>query len=56
MDRALLRLAMINTVRIWNIDTRRELRSLFVNAGSVLGLAYSPDGERLASMTDDMAS
>ena len=36
------------TVRIWDADSGREVRVLAGKEGEMRGLAYSPDGSRLA--------
>jgi WD40 repeat protein/serine/threonine protein kinase len=42
-----------NTVRLWDLKTSRELRTLFSHTGFVRCLAYSPDGHHLASGGED---
>src|SRR5262249_40138915 len=36
------------SVRVWDVKTGRELRTLAGSSGPVRGLAFSPDGKRLA--------
>ncbi|MBA4159125.1 MAG: pentapeptide repeat-containing protein [Gemmatimonadetes bacterium] len=38
-----------NTVRLWEVESGRELRRLEGHSGSVQSVAFSPDGQRLAS-------
>ena len=42
-----------NTVRLWDAESGKLLRSLEGHAGSVLSVAWSPDGKSLASSSDD---
>lgn len=42
-----------NTVKIWEVETGRELRALNGHHGTVRALACSPDGRRLASGGND---
>jgi WD40 repeat protein/predicted Ser/Thr protein kinase len=41
------------TVRVWEVDTGKELHTLKGHAGAVLGVAFSRDGKRLASAGAD---
>jgi tetratricopeptide (TPR) repeat protein len=41
------------TVRMWDSATGKELSALKGHAGTVFSLAFSPDGQRLASTNDD---
>jgi WD40 repeat protein/serine/threonine protein kinase len=41
-------------VKIWDATTGRELHTLTGHTGEVYGVAYSPDGRRLASASEDM--
>ena len=43
----------INTVKIWDSATGKELFSLKGHAGEVTSVAFSPDGQRLASGSVD---
>ena len=42
-----------NSIKIWEVETGRELRSLIGHSGAVRALAVSPDGKRLASGSND---
>jgi WD40 repeat protein/serine/threonine protein kinase len=42
-----------STVRLWDLKTSRELRTLFGHTGFVRCLAYSPDSRHLASGGED---
>jgi WD40 repeat protein/serine/threonine protein kinase len=41
------------TLRVWDVPTGRELRSLVGHKGWVIGVALSPDGKRALSAGDD---
>jgi WD40 repeat protein len=41
------------TIRLWNLDTGKREASIDAHAGWIQALAYSPDGELLASGGDD---
>jgi hypothetical protein len=41
------------TVRLWDLDTGKELRKLIGHQGPVLAVAFSPDGSRLVSGSRD---
>src|SRR6185503_19967494 len=41
------------TVRLWEVNRGQELVSLRAHADAVNAIAYSPDGTRLASASDD---
>jgi WD40 repeat protein len=41
------------TVKLWDVKARKELRTLAGHAARVHALAYSPDGRRVASGSDD---
>ncbi len=42
-----------NSIKIWEVETGRELRSLIGHSGAVRALAVSLDGKRLASGSND---
>ena len=42
-----------NTVRLWEVETGRCLRVLEGHSGSVLSVAWSPDGRRALSGSED---
>jgi WD40 repeat protein len=42
-----------NTVRIWDIDSRKVIHSLTGHSAWVNSIAFSPDGQTLASGSDD---
>jgi dipeptidyl aminopeptidase/acylaminoacyl peptidase len=39
------------TIRLWNLTTNEAPRTLSGHSGKVIGVAYSPDGRRLASIS-----
>jgi WD40 repeat protein len=41
------------TVRIWDARTRAELRRFTGHKGKVTGVAFGPDGRRVASSGED---
>jgi eukaryotic-like serine/threonine-protein kinase len=41
------------SIRLWNVATRKEIRTLPGHSGSVHAMAFSPDGARLASAGAD---
>jgi WD40 repeat protein len=42
-----------NTVKVWAMDTGRELQSLSRHREEVLSVAFSPNGRRIVSGSDD---
>ncbi len=38
-----------NTAKVWDLDTGREVETLHGHVGYVMSLAYSPDGQVLAT-------
>jgi WD40 repeat protein/beta-lactamase regulating signal transducer with metallopeptidase domain len=42
-----------NVVQLWEIDSGKELRKIELSNGSVAGMLFSHDGERLAARTND---
>jgi WD40 repeat protein len=40
-------------VKVWDVTTGQETLSLKGHAGDVTGVAFSPDGQRLASASHD---
>jgi len=41
------------TVRLWDLNAKRELQVLKEHAAAVVGVSFSPDGKLLASSSDD---
>src|SRR5262249_6858588 len=41
------------TLKVWDVESAREHSSLRVDAGQVHGLAFSPDGRQLATVSED---
>jgi WD40 repeat protein len=41
------------TLKVWDLETGRELRSLQGHSDPVYGVAASPDGQRAVSVSDD---
>ncbi|HTP03318.1 MAG TPA: hypothetical protein VMJ64_18215, partial [Anaerolineales bacterium] len=44
-----------NTTKIWNAETGQEVLTLIGHSGGVLGVAFNPDGIRLATAGGDGA-
>ncbi len=44
------------TVKVWDADTGKELRTLSSHRDAVESVAWSPDGKRLATGSDDKAA
>ena len=42
-----------NTVKIWEVESGRELRTLSGHTDTVLSIAFSPDGKHIVSGSDD---
>jgi WD40 repeat protein len=40
-------------VRVWSVDSGRELFVFYGHEGAVLNVSFSPDGRRLASSGED---
>ena len=45
-----------NTIRIWDVAAKRELRTLAGHTSNVESIDFSPDGRLLASASDDGAT
>src|SRR5262249_12118488 len=41
------------TVRVWDVETGREVCRLLGHGNGVRGVAFSPDGQRLATASED---
>src|SRR5262245_5197687 len=42
-----------DTIRLWDLEAKKVLRTLKGHADSVLGVSFSPDGKTLASASAD---
>ena len=42
-----------NTLKVWDLDSGRELRTLTGHSGSVTAVAVTPDGQRAVSASED---
>ena len=42
-----------HTVKLWEVASGREVRTLTGHSSNVLAVAFSPDGQLLASASDD---
>jgi WD40 repeat protein len=42
-----------NTIKLWNVNTGKELASLSQHEQAVLAVAFSPDGNYLISASQD---
>ncbi|MFN6501753.1 MAG: AAA-like domain-containing protein [Nostoc sp. DedQUE01] len=42
-----------NTIKLWNLDTGKEITTLRGHSDGVLSVVFSPDGKTLASTSDD---
>jgi WD40 repeat protein len=45
-----------NAIKLWDVDSGRELRTLIGHAAWVTGVAFSPDGKHLASSSGDQTA
>ncbi|QFS52005.1 CHAT domain-containing protein [Nostoc sphaeroides CCNUC1] len=45
--------SLAGTVKLWNVDTGKEIKILKSHAGRVFGFSFSPDGKILASASDE---
>jgi WD40 repeat protein len=53
-DRLLASGSADKTVKLWDVATGREVRTLFGHTGPVTGVAFSPDSRRIVSASADL--
>jgi WD40 repeat protein len=53
MDRRSLVAVGIDTIKLWQLSTRREIRTLTGHSKDIRVVVISPDGQTLASGSDD---